>query len=230
MSNNRSRIWELDFLKGVALILMIYFHIIFDLREYYGFNINYSEGINFYIGRFSAILFMLLSGISCSLSKNNLQRGLRLVGLALFITLATTLAGPDYSIKFGILHLLGISIIFYEFIRKLNTNFLALLAGLTIWLGTIFIDSRTELGFLFPIGLINMNFYSADYYPLFPWFGVFLLGAIVGKALYSNKSGYVKFNNNKNIVNKLGQRTLVIYLIHQPLILVVLRVLLNGNE
>ena len=50
MSNNRSRIWELDFLKGVALILMIYFHIIFDLREYYGFNIKFMEcqGKNFY--------------------------------------------------------------------------------------------------------------------------------------------------------------------------------------
>ena len=223
---NKNRIWELDFLKGIALLIMIYFHVIFDLKEYYSFNISYSSGLNFYLGRFSAILFMVLSGVSSTLSKNNLRRGVKLLLLSLFLTIVTTISGPEYSIKFGILHLLGVSIIIYEYIKGLGNTFLNVIAGLTIYIGVVIMDGmKTDLNFLFPLGLTNKSFYSADYYPLLPWFGVFLAGVIIGRILYSNRQSHIKVSLPDSFVNKVGRRTLFIYLIHQPLILGLLRVL-----
>jgi len=90
-THSKSRIWELDFLRGIALILMIYFHVIFDMKEFFDYPVSYSIGINYYIGKASAILFMLVSGISCSLSRSNIRRGLKVLGIALAITLVTHL-------------------------------------------------------------------------------------------------------------------------------------------
>jgi uncharacterized membrane protein len=30
-----NRIWEIDFFRGIAIILMVVFHIVFDMRDIY---------------------------------------------------------------------------------------------------------------------------------------------------------------------------------------------------
>ena len=105
---------------------MIYFHIIVDLNEMYNINVSYLSGVNYYIGKISAILFMLLSGISSSLSRNNMKRGLRVLAFALVITAVTYLYDPKLTIVFGILHFLGIHLL-YPLLSKMNKYLLIII-------------------------------------------------------------------------------------------------------
>lgn len=216
--NNKTRIWELDLLRGITLILMIYFHTIYDLKEFYNFPVSYENGANYYIGKISAILFMLISGISSSLSKSNIKRAFKVLEIALIITIITHLYDPDYGIKFGILHFLGVSILLSPIFSKLNKYILLLLGTLTIIIGNAISNIETSVNYLFPIGIINSSFISSDYYPLLPWFGIFLYGIALGKFLYTQKRSIFTFNFKDNVISKIGLKTLPIYLLHQPAI------------
>lgn len=222
MEAGRKRIWELDFLRGIALILMVYFHIIFDLNEFYSVPVNYYSGINYYIGKASAILFMILSGISSSLSRSNVKRGLKILGIALVITAVSHIYDPDFGIKFGILHFLGTSMLLYPLFSRLNKYFLILIGTGIIVLGKFISNIPVSNDYLFPLGLYSPTFVSSDYYPLIPWLGVFLYGIALGKILYSGKKSILPAEFRDNPVNIIGRHTLTIYLIHQPVILAIL--------
>jgi len=183
MSTNEkplNRIWELDFLRGIALILMIYFHIIFDMENIYGFQVS-TGGINYFIGKFSAILFILLAGISSTLSKNNSKRALKLLVLAMLITLVTHLYSSEFGIKFGILHFLGVCILISAVLKKPNAYLLFIFGSVLILLGTYTARISVSNDYFFILGLTSKSFSSSDYYPLIPWLGVFLYGLALGK-------------------------------------------------
>ncbi len=221
----KKRIWELDFLRGVALILMIYFHIIYDLNEMYNLNVNYLSGINYYIGKLSAILFMLLSGTSSGLSRNNIKRGLKVLGIAIVLTIITHLYDPSFGIKFGILHFLGTCMLLSPLLIKLNKYLLIIVGTAAILLDNLLSGINPSTNILFPFGIYNSSFSSSDYYPLIPWIGVFIYGFALGKFLYTQKQSRLPFTPKNNIINKAGRHTLIIYLAHQPVIMAVLYLL-----
>lgn len=223
------RIWELDFLRGIALILMVYFHTIYDLKEFYNYPASYSTGLIFYIGKISAILFMLISGISSSFSQNNLKRGLKVLGIALLITLITHLYNLDYGIKFGILHFLGVSMLLSPVFIQYNKYVLMPLGVGILALGGFISSINTSVNYLFPLGITDSSFASSDYYPLVPWLGIFLIGLSLGKFVYSSKRSLFTFQPKNNRINMLGQNTLPIYLLHQPVIIIVLFLLQSLN-
>ena len=104
------RIWQMDALRGVAMALMAVYHLLVDLRDFYGVaGIDYARPPLLLIGRASAVLFILVAGASCALSKNNLRRGARVFAGGMAITAATWLYVPTRAlyIRFGILHFLG---------------------------------------------------------------------------------------------------------------------------
>jgi uncharacterized membrane protein len=224
MENKRSksRIWELDFFRGIALICMVYFHVIYDMKDIFGYNVDYSSSINYLSGKAAVILFTLISGISCFLSRSNLKRGLKILGLAAVITLATHLYGPEYGIKFGVLHFLGTCILLYPLFRRINAYLLLLLGAASIAFGNYISAIQMPHDYFFIIGLTSGSFISSDYYPLFPWIGVFLFGIALGKFFYARKSSIFKFSLGDNPISFLGRHTLLIYMLHQPVILAVL--------
>ena len=213
-----NRIWELDFLRGIALILMIYFHIIFDMENIYGFHVS-TGSINYFIGKISVILFILLSGISSMLSRNNAKRALKLLLLALFITLATHFYSPKLGIKFGILHLLGACILMSPALKKLNRYLLLAFGSILIVLGSYITSISAPNDYFFILGITSNSFSSSDYYPLIPWLGVFLYGLALGKILYSTKQSVFSFSMGDNLVSSAGRHTLLVYIIHQPIII-----------
>lgn len=219
---NKGRIWELDFFRGIALIFMIYFHVIFDMKEFFNYPVSYASGVNYYIGKASAILFMLVSGISCSLSRNNIKRGLKVLGIALVITAVTHLYNPGYGIKFGILHFFGISMLLYSLFQRINRYVLIVLGTAVIVLGNYVPRISVSYNYLFPLGIISSSFISSDYYPLIPWFGVFLYGIVLGKILYFRKQSQFNFNLGDNIISRVGQKTLLVYVVHQPITVLML--------
>lgn len=204
---------------------MIYFHLIFDLKELYNLPISYSSGFNHYIGKLAAILFIIISGISSYFGKNNLKRGLRVLAAALIITLATYLYDATTFIKFGILHFLGVAMLLSPFLLKLNNVILLICGAIIIAFGSYMPKINTDLRFLFPFGIMHDGFSSNDYYPLIPWLGVFMLGTAAGKFFYKNRKSLLPFSLNNNLITRAGRHTLIIYLVHQPVILLVLYVL-----
>lgn len=225
MSSNQSnkRIWELDYLRGIAILLMVFFHFIWDLNEFYQLPLRYENGWVYYIGKAAASLFIFIAGISCSLSKNNSKRGLKLIFWGLVITFTTSIAVPGTNIFFGILHFLGVSILLYPLCSRLRPGILLTLGTLIISLG-FYLETVTivSTNLLAPLGLIGEGFYSADYYPLVPWFGLFLYGVASGKLVYPNKQSLFSHNLDQSMLVAAGRHSLLIYLIHQPLLLLIL--------
>jgi uncharacterized membrane protein len=219
----RERIGELDFLRGLALLAMVYFHCVFDLKALYNIDVNIHSGPNFYIGKFSAILFIFISGISCLLSRNIIKRGIKVLLCAMCITVITYIFDAELIISFGILHFLGTCMIISPVLKKLNQYILILTGAAALFTGVYLIPKiSVSYNLLFAFGITNGNFKSSDYYPLFPWLGVFLLGMAVGKMIYKNKRSILGINIGKNPINLLGRHTLVIYMVHQPLIIAIL--------
>ncbi|HOJ12074.1 MAG TPA: heparan-alpha-glucosaminide N-acetyltransferase [Clostridiales bacterium] len=218
----KSRIWELDLLRGIALLLMIYFHIIFDMKDIFGYNVYYSKGFNYLTGRAAGILFILISGISCTLSKNNMKRALKILAIAMIITVLTHLYNVDMGIKFGILHFLGLSILTYPLLNNLNEYLLMMSGTVILILGGYVSRLNPGFDYLFIVGITSEKFTSSDYYPLIPWLGIFIYGIILGKVLYKDKRSIFNFQLRNNIISWLGRNTLPVYIIHQPVILAII--------
>jgi len=122
----RKRIAEIDFLRGFALLLMIWHHAMYDVR--YVFHVDafaFQDSYWFYdIGRSVILaLFLLVSGVSTRFSANNLMRGRRMV---IFSALATVLSAVLHVITrwtgvifFNVIHVIAISTLLYAVIEHL---------------------------------------------------------------------------------------------------------------
>lgn len=219
---NTQRIWEIDFFRGIALVLMVIFHFLYDLNEFYGFAVQYNSGIYYYIGKVSAISFMLISAVSCSFSSSNFKRAARFLGVALAITIVSHLYNPAFGIKYGILHFLGTCILLYPLFKGLHKYILVVLGTMIIVTGRYFSGLPVEHNYLFLFSLTGSTWVSADYYPLFPWLGVFLYGIALGKTLYPRPRSLLKYFRWSKPLSFMGRHTLSIYLIHQPLLLLLI--------
>ncbi|KAB2950941.1 DUF1624 domain-containing protein [Heliorestis acidaminivorans] len=227
-SANR-RIWEIDLLRGIAIILMVLFHLLYNLKEFYGFNIDYQSGIIFFIGKASALLFIILTGISCSFSKNNFQRGLKILFYAFLITFVTYLFDSERFITFGILHFLAISIFLYIFVKNLDIFSLFIIGSLVILIGYMVGQVSISHNYFLMFGLTSSSYMSFDYYPLLPYFGVFLYGVALKKILYPSYESVLPIVWNIKPLGYLGRKSLYIYLIHQPILLVFLSLMEQVN-
>ncbi len=219
------RIWELDFLRGLAVIFMIYFHLIFDLNEIMRLPISYTTGFNYLSGRIAAYLFIIISGISCSFSRSNVKRGLKTLGCALAITLVSYFYNSQMTIYFGILHFFGVSFLLYPLINKVKIFLMPPFAMLFIIGRYLISNVVVKHNYFSPIGIYNYSFSSADYYPLIPYLGYFILGVFLGKVLYKNKRSVVPKLTEDNFLNFVGRHSLIVYLLHQPVILIVISII-----
>ncbi len=122
----RGRIPEIDFLRGFALLLMIWHHTMYDIR--YIFHIDafaFQDSYWFYrIGRPIVLaLFLLVSGISTRFSGNNLKRGLRMFLFAVIATVLTAIVevitGWLGVIFFNVFHVIALSTLCYVLIEHL---------------------------------------------------------------------------------------------------------------
>lgn len=237
INNISGRVWELDFLRGIALILMVLFHLLYDLNEFYGYPVHYNTGVYFYIGKTAGILFIIVSAVSSAFSRNNFNRAAMFLGVGMLITLITHLYNPAFGIKYGILHLLGTSVLIYPLFRKLDKYILAVFGTVIIALGIYFDSTAVGNNYLFLFNLTDSTWVSADYYPLFPWLGVFFYGVCAQKLIYPEAGKRVegfwnfpdirpglfpKMEAGLDFVAFLGRHTLLVYLAHQPLLILLI--------
>jgi uncharacterized membrane protein len=156
------------------------------------------------------------------LSKKTLSHGLKVFFWGLVLTFITYYYNSYLFIRFGILHLIGISILSFLLLNSLSSAKLLALSIVLLVAGNTISAIPISTSYLLPLGLTPPGFQSMDYYPLLPWYGVFLLGVLTGRNLYSSRRSLLSVSLHPNIINYLGQHSLLIYLIHQPILLALL--------
>ena len=218
----KERIWEIDLLRAIAIILMVTFHIVFDLNQFVDIDINYQSGFWYWEGKISALIFIFLAGISSGFSKNNVRRGIKVFAFAMAITLVTYIVFKEQYIRFGILHFLGISMILFSALKRMN-NFFLVISALAVALAAI--PMQTALGgtsLLLPLGVRYSGFSTVDYYPLSPYLSVFILGILAHKLFYYKKQSLFKFSYKNKHISGISRNSLTIYLIHKPVIILMI--------
>lgn len=217
MHNNR--IWEIDLLRSFAIILMIVFHIDYDLNEFAGIDIKY-ESLSWYlVGKVSVFLFIFLSGISSGFSRNSIRRGMKVFLAGMLITAATYITFKDEYVRFGVLHFLGICMIAFPILKKINSWILIPVSFISLFLGYYFSHITLNTFLLVPLGIVYGSFKTIDYVPIFPYISVYIFGILCYRLIYREKRSLFSFDFDLKFLRSISKNSLLIYLIHQPIII-----------
>ena len=220
----RQRVWEVDFVRGLMILFVVWDHFMFDVdmiggdvyktslfiwlhnvaQSYYASgslrNVTHDAFVT---------MFVLTSGVSCSFSRNNGKRALKMVIFAALFTAVTyaisAIFGYEMTIYFNVIHVIALSVALYAFVEWAQTkcvkNWQKNIFGCTMF--AVIITSLVlgyyarlhQTGSLIVIfgeseGLTNFYgtiFGGGDWLLFLPDFGWFLLGAFLGKRLYPAK-------------------------------------------
>ena len=227
------RIFALDFIRGFAILLMIFFNYSVTLTYFRLINLTYDFLYWFVFPRVIASIFIFISGVVAYLTYKNSKekfrkiyffRGLKLLIFAILISIFTYLFVPSGTILFGILHFFAVTSFFVPFFIKYDR--LNLIAGILITLVGLYLQFMSfSFSFLFWLGFIPQNFFTFDYFPLMPWLGVLMLGIYFGKKVVQKTVKMRLTGLPAQIFVFLGKNSLTIYLIHQPILIFVLTLL-----
>jgi len=239
-TSTHNRFWEIDLLRTIAIVGMITFHTL-DLLYYfdlYPTNMLYGPWW-WWTRRVNAGAFIFLAGVALTITYSRgkrisgfMLRGLRIFGWGMALTLLTLLISRTEYIRFGILHFFGIAFILTPFFLRFHfTNLIAgtalLAAGIYLW------GASFDFPWLLWLGLRPHSSLGFDYFPLLPWFGIFLFGMFFGKILYpqgNRRFNIHEFNNPVTSALTLpGRHPLVIYLAQWPVVIGVLLALFPAN-
>lgn len=218
------RIWELDALRGICLLGMVGIHLLYDL------NISLPLPLQL-LQDWGGCAFVLLSGICVTLGHHPLRRGLVVLGCGMVCTLVTWgmyrlgFASRQLVIWFGVLHCLGACMLLWPLFRRMPSGWLGFLGGMFIILGLLFENLLLSTPLLVPLGIVFPGFASADYFPLIPNLGFFLLGATLGRKLYRSKESLFPRLRPNRFLCFCGKHSLAIYLLHQPVLCGILFIL-----
>jgi uncharacterized membrane protein len=243
-TTRRNRFWEIDLLRTVAIAMMITFHTLYLLNFFDIRNTGVPAppyGFWWWFPRVTGGLFIFTAGVSLTITHSKvtriwtfMRRGLEIFAWAMGITLITWIISREGYVRFGILHFFGIAFILAPFFTRFR--FINLILGATLMAAGIYLQvERIYIDFpwLFWLGLMPHRFSTWDYWPLLPWFGLFLLGMFCGTMLYprgNRRFGIPEFTDPVTSVLTLpGRHPLVIYLAQWPAIIGTLLLLFPGS-
>lgn len=216
------RIEIIDALRGLSIILMVCYHFGYDLVTaglIPGW-LLFNPLLDFLQVVFAS-LFIFLSGASCRFSKDNLKRGLVMLAAGAVVTAVSLLPWIDAPIWFGILHFLGAAAIIFTFCHKFIDR-IPLKARLIAFPALFFAAFFLLRGRVFPVehlwalGFPSKSFLSYDYFPLLPWVFMYLFGAAFGVPAAEGRLPCWFYSFRAPFFAGAGRRTMLIYLLHQP--------------
>ncbi|MCH5153186.1 MAG: DUF1624 domain-containing protein [Clostridiales bacterium] len=249
----RERIWEVDFVRGLMILFVVWDHFMWDV--YYGFRSDYNTalfqwlyklGSAYYSGALRNVthdvfvtMFVLTSGVSCSFSRSNGKRAIKMCAFAILFSVVTYVISAvikeELTIYFNVIHVVALSVLLYTVIEwiwsKLTKNWQKNIFGVIFfaitmtalvlghcakymhvnWLNLIFGESEWRNA------VIRKFMYGGDYLSFLPDFGWFLVGVVLGKAIYRERKSIFPSVNPKYVspVTFCGRRSLWVYFISQ---------------
>ena len=238
--HKRQRFWEVDAARGVAILMMVAYHLTYDLDTFGGYEIESTSGFWAWFADATASAFLFLVGVSLSISYSRataggtgrglfwkyLRRGLRILAYGMALTILSLALGMGI-IAFGILHVIGVSVILaYPLLEFRLPNLFLGVSIIAIGAYMMARDVSSESPWLLPLGVVPENLLMPDYRPLLPWFGVVLLGLFAGNVVYGGGKRPARLAQRTPAVARplvpLGRNSLFIYLIHQPILVALL--------
>lgn len=205
----------LDSLRGLAVVWMIIFHTCYDMKMLGMIQWDFSQGFWFAFPRVIAFTFLFCVGASLNythrpqINWNHLKkRSIKLSLAAAIISLTTYIAFPQQWIFFGTLHCIFLGSILGTLVvnhRKLCFALLILILSLQYGL---------NYDIKWVASIIQKP--SMDFIPIYPWFWAILMGILVGPRLSKNR--HLSKIQAPPLLNFLGNHSLKIYLLHQPII------------
>lgn len=255
-----NRIIELDVFRGVAVLLMIFDHLMYNLWGLmpmlfsdYPARGGASQKIAYAALKYWRMdlrvdvryvvlaVFMLLTGICCSLSRSNLRRGLKLMGVALLVTAGTYAVGAvtgnmDITIAFGVLHCIALALIFVGLLDRVKLSkwmYLAIGVAMTavgayLFSGAGFV-SYAEAPVVATIArsILGTATCGGDCFPFLLFGGQVFVGVFLGRQFYTERKSIFKNSRYKNdVVTFVGRNSLAVYVLHQIILPVLLGIIL----
>jgi uncharacterized membrane protein len=226
---------------------MVIHHALFDVTEFLGGPVwLFTNPVFDVLHWFFAGVFIFLCGVSSRFSRSNLKRGLKTAAAAVAVSLVVNLTVGE-PILFGILHLLAVCMILYGVIRIIahahggdengkppspagDTPFrkgakgAGEIAEPVIWIALIIASAlavkyvAVSAEWLWVFGWTYPGFFSADYFPIFPWIFVFALGTWAGKPIKDGGLPHWFYETRVPFFPGVGRHSFLIYLAHQPIL------------
>ncbi len=236
-----------DILRGFALAEMIIYHALWDIVFIFNVNISAFKGTGAYIWQQSICwIFILLSGFCVNFSCRKLKRSLTVIICSAIISIVTILALPDSAVKFGVLCLIGFGMLIMIPLDKYISKIAPIPAAI-ISLCLFLLTKNVPYGF---IGFENLNiaqlpsalyqnyftaflgfppaeFYSSDYFPLIPWIFLYITGYFIYHIFKKYNLLHLLSTFSIKPLEWLGRHSLIIYMLHQPLIYGVLWIIFS---
>lgn len=229
----RARVWEVDFLRGLMILFVVWDHLMWDLANWgpyksdffnslYTFALDYQAGVLRTTTHDTFVtLFVFTSGVSCSFSRSNGKRALKMIAFALLLTAVTyalsSILHQNLTMHFNVIHVIALSVLLWTAIEwvwsKCKKNWHKNLFGVAMFAVIITAllvgycakvspwTDENPAGFFLAMhgyGVKGFSeFWGGDYLPFFPDFGWFLIGAFLGRCLYRERKSLFPSVNPK---------------------------------
>ena len=236
---SQRRVEMLDLLRGGAMILVVLYHLLYDLVNIAQVNLPrwltpntpIVEGIH---TGFLWVLFVV-SGVCSGYSRNLLRRGAWLYVAGFAVTFVSVLWIPDFPMVFGVLSCFGacmvVTALSDKWLDRIPWPLLTVL-GVVLWMmfadfsdGVIHLGIKDitftlpNVGYLYALGIKGEYFISRDYFPMIPFFFMFLAGRGLYRPIANGSFPKWFYASQSRPVEWIGRHSLVIYAVHQPILI-----------
>ena len=228
----------LDSIRGLVLISMIVYHTVWDMVYIFGEKWSWYKSEGAHLWQQSICwAFILLSGFCWAFGRKKWKRGVIVFVAGMIISLVTSIFMPQNRVLFGVLTLLGscmllmiplekvlkhvhsvwgvcLSFVMFLFLRNINDGYL----GFGDWQAVVLPESWYVNWFTAYWGFPARSFASTDYFSILPWIFLFITGYFLHR-VFQEKQWLAHLSFGKNVfLEKLGKHSLVVYMLHQPLV------------
>jgi len=212
----------IDYIRATAIVFMVVFHIFWDLNFFGYISVDTPHG-PFWREFRALIVSMFLFSVGVSLVyayQNHIsfahygKRLLKLTIASLLVTFSSMVTTPNHWVYFGILHFIAFATLVC--IWLVNKPILCLTFSSVFMAGYWLFDIPGNWPFIYIQNILPS--YTVDLVTPFPWLALPLLGIWAGHLpVFQKISDQHPVNFDKIVY--LSKNSLIIYLVHQPVLL-----------